>query len=224
MHGLFSEKIEAPLEELNKFLDDHPQEFVILDFQHFYDFHSETHQQLVATIKNLFKSKIFERNIDESNLNSLTLSYAFSSKKQLLIIYRNSAFSPESFVPSYDFPTPWPQATKISDLKKFLDKRLSVRMSHQGFVTQCILTPDARFILSRFYSTLRSKCAQKVDSEMTAWIEEQSPGEFHEGEKPKSNVFLADFVDIRNDHFCKMVVDLNMKLVSPIIEQTGTGC
>lgn len=215
VHGLYSEKIEAPLEELDRFLDDHPREFVILDFQHFYDFNSEAHQLLVSTIKQLFKSKIFERN--DEGLSCLTLSHALENKKQLMIIYRNDAFSPRTFYPSYDFPTPWPQATQISGLKKFLDRRLSARMPHQGFVTQCILTPDARFILPRFYSSLRKKCAQRVDLEMTPWIEEQTPGEFVDGEKPKSNVFLADFVDIRNDNFCKTVVDLNLKLLTLMI-------
>lgn len=213
VHGLFSEKIQAPLEELRKFLDDHPNEFVILDFQHFYDFNFDKHEQLIWTVMILFKSMIFERSIEDSDLRCLTLSRASDSKKQLMIIYRNHAYSPEVFFPSHDFPTPWPQATNIGDLKAFLEKRLNLRHPHQGFVTQCILTPDARFIVPRFYSTLRKKCAKKVDTEMTAWIEEQSPGEFSDEENPKSNVFLADFVDIRNFNFCKTVVDLNMKLL-----------
>lgn len=33
-----------------------------------------------------------------------------------------------------------------------------------------------------------------------------------EGEKPTCNVFLADFIDIKNSDFCKIVVDLNEKI------------
>lgn len=117
----------------------------------------------------------------------------------------------EFFKPN-DFPTPWPNATNIDSLKEYLEKRLLMRMPTQGFVSQCVITPDANFIVPRFYSTLRKKCAKKVDKDMTDWIEQQSPGSFYEGEKPKVNVILFDFVDIHDNKISKIVIDLNMKL------------
>ena len=150
--------------------------------------------------------------MDESNLNQLTLSNAFESNKQIVIIYRNCSFISDEFFRSYDFLTPWPNATKIEVLKEILDKKLSNRSPYQGYVTQCILTPDANFILPRFYSTLRKKCALKVDSQMIDWIKEQSPGNFEEDSQPNSNVFIADFVDLFDNLFTKTIIDLNMKL------------
>lgn len=215
VHALFCEEISEPFRHLNKFLDEHPKEFVILDFQHFYDFQAHHHQQMIQIVMLMFKHKLFERALYESNLNQLTLANAHATGKQTLIIYRNNVYSPNEFFRSYDFPTPWPNATKIEELKEFLDKRLEQRSPDQGFVTQCVLTPDANFIVPRFYSTLRKKCAKKVDSKMTDWIMQQTPGTFKEGAQPRPNVFLADFVDIRHNNFSKIVVDLNMKLDKP---------
>jgi len=212
VHALFCEEITEPFEDLLGFLQKHPKEVVILDFQHFYDFSSQHHIQLISFIMKLFDGKIFVRSLEESNLIHLTLSGAYKYGKQMVVIYRNSTFTSDKFFRSYDFPTPWPNATKIEDLKEILEKRLTTRTPMIGFVQQVLLTPDANFILPRFYSTLRKKCAKKVDSLMTDWIKEQSPGMFKDGDKPLSNVFLADFVDIKNNNFSKTVIDLNMKL------------
>jgi hypothetical protein len=139
------------------------------------------------------------------------LDYAFQNRRQIVVIYRNSLTANEFFKPN-DFPTPWPNATNIESLKDYLEKRMFNRSPYQGFVSQCVLTPDANFIVPRFYSTLRKKCAKKVDKEMTDWINEQSPGSFREGEKPRVNVILTDFVDIHDNNISKIVIDLNMKL------------
>lgn len=212
VHALFCEEITEPFEDLFRFLQEHPKEFVILDFQHFFDFQAHQHQQLISFVMKLFKAKLFHRALDESNLNQLTLSSAYEHGKQIVIVYRNNVFALDEFFRSHDYPTPWPNATKIERLKEILDNRLKHRSPYQGYVTQCILTPDANFILPRFYSTLRKKCAKQVDYQMTDWIREQTPGLFEEGDKPRSNVFLADFVDLRNNNFSRTVIDLNMKL------------
>jgi hypothetical protein len=129
------------------------------------------------------------------------------------VIYRNDSFVPREFFRSRDFPTPWPNVTNTTNLRAFLDQRLEHRSPYQGFVTQCVLTPDTSFILPRFYSSIRKSCAKKVDKKMENWIKNQTPGRFGIGERPTSNVFLADFVDIRDNNFTRIVVDLNMKLL-----------
>lgn len=218
VHGVFCEAINEPFKELCIFLDQHPQEFVILDFQHFYDFDTHHHQELIGCIMKFFSNKLFTRNEDDSNLRQLTLSNAQANGQQIVIIYRNNLNAKNEFFRSYDWPTPWPNATSIANLKDYLEKRLDYRSPDQGFVTQCLLTPDANFILPRFYSSLRKKCAKKVDKQLSEWVKQQTPGKFKDGEKPTANVFLADFVDIRNNNFCKIVVDLNMKLETAIVK------
>lgn len=213
VHGLYCEEISEPFKELNVFLHSHPQEFVILDFQHFYDFNPESHQTLIGFVQSRFGGNLYRRTFSDSCLKQLTLSLAYRTGKQLLIIYRNNICIPDEFFRSFDFPTPWPNTTKIEDLKKILEDRLVNRSQNQGWVTQCILTPDANFIIPRFYSTLRKNCAKKVDKEMLDWIKDQTPGEFGVGDKPKSNIFLADFVDIRDNNFARNVISLNSKIL-----------
>jgi hypothetical protein len=217
---VFCEEINGPFKELCIFHDQHPREFVILDFQHFYDFDTRHHQLLIACIMKFFNNKLFTRNADDSNLRQLTLSNAYDNGQQLIIIYRNDSNAKNDFFRSYDWPTPWPNATKIASLKEYLEKRLEYRSPDQGFVTQCLLTPDVNFILPRFYSSLRKTCAKKVDKQLSDWVKQQTPGQFKDGDKPTANVFLADFVDIRNNNFCKNVVDLNMKLEASNMRQT----
>lgn len=214
VHGVFCEEITEPLINLLNFLQEHPREFVILDFQHFYAFEELHHQKLIAILLKLFKDKLCEPDDDgpDSNLNRITLSNSCSNGKQLVIIYRNGTIDSKEFFRSWNFPTPWPETTKIIELKDFLDRRLGQRQPTQGFVSQLLLTPDAKYIIPRFYSTLRKTCAYKVDSQMLDWLREQTPGVFKTGEKPTVNVIVADFVDIQDDNFCKIVVDLNMKL------------
>lgn len=62
--------------------------------------------------------------------------------------------------------------------------------------------------------SLRRACADKVRKGLFAWIKTQKPGKFERGEKPTSNVFIADFIDLKDNDFCKIVVGLNEQLLA----------
>lgn len=213
VHGVYCIDITQPLEELVKFLATHPKELVILDFQHFYDFSREQHRELCKYLNVLFGSKIYERFAADEKFSTFTLAEAFATAKQLIIIYRETRFIDIKFFYSYQWPNPWPQKTKTSDLLRALDEKLQQRRPDQGYCTQVLLTPTVEFILPRFYSTLRKKCAKKVDKKCRAWVEQQEPGIFKDSEKRRSNVFLIDFVDLEDSSFPKIIIDLNMKLM-----------
>lgn len=213
VHGLFCEEITEPLKEMLEFLLKNPSEFVIIDFQHFYDFETIHHEKLIQLFMQSFEKLIYGRDAAEANLSQLTLNGARALNKQMLVIYRNGQNIPPQFYPSNDYPTPWPNSTSVRELQEYLDKRLMLRTPETGFISQCVLTPDVKYILPRFYSSLRQTCAKKVNKKMLGWIKEQQPGKFGKGEKPTSNVFLADFIDIRDSNFSKIVIDLNMKIV-----------
>ncbi len=65
----------------------------------------------------------------------------------------------------------------------------------------------------RFFMSLRRACAEKVRKGLFDWITTLAPGKFEEGQKPTSNVFIADFIDLNDNEFCKIVVNLNEKLL-----------
>lgn len=212
VHGLYCEEVVEPFKEFLNFLEEHPREFVILDFQHFYNFTPEHHEQLIDCILNFFGRKIVRRGSGDSDLSQVSLSSAFEHGQQIIVVYRNSPTTSGVFFCPCDFPTPWPDSTNINDLKKYLEQRIQYRSCMQGFITQCVITPDANYIVPRFYSSLRRSCARKVESGMSDWIKNQKPGVFRDGEEPTVNILLADFTDILDSNFTRNVIDLNMKL------------
>uniref|UniRef100_A0A182IYF0 Phosphatidylinositol-specific phospholipase C X domain-containing protein n=1 Tax=Anopheles atroparvus TaxID=41427 RepID=A0A182IYF0_ANOAO len=211
VHGLFCEEIMEPLEQLKDFLRTHPKEFVVLDCQHFYQFNPTDHCVLSAELNRIFDRKIYSRNVCQ--LKECTLESATSSGKQVLIVYRSDACVNERFWLSQDWPTPWPNEINVKKLRQYLDESLAQRRPDTGYVSQCVLTPSVRYIVPRFMSSLRATCAKTVDRQLLEWVKGQVPGTFAGDEKPRPNVFLADFVDIADNQFCKVVIGLNKKLL-----------
>lgn len=212
VHAVYCDEVMYPLEEMLDFLIEHPREFVILDCQHFYNFEPQHHHKFIQLLMKLFNTRIYERFIFEGDFPFLTLSNALNLQKQLIVIYRNQNID-KAFFQSYQFQNPWPNVTDIRKLEEFLDHRLKLRSPFQGYCGQLVLTPNSSFIIQRFYSSLRNKCAKKVDKECKEYLEAQRPGIFKENDTPRCNVFIADFVDLYDNFFPKTVVDLNMKLL-----------
>lgn len=146
VHGLYCEEIRKPLEEMASYLDEHPQEFIVLDCQHFYNFADGDYNRLEKIFRQVFQSKFFTRSAGD--LKDLTLSRANGLKKQLIIVYRYPQV-PSDFWSSDDWPTPWPNQIKIEKLKSYLDSSLRYRSPSTGYVTQCVLTPPVDFIVPR---------------------------------------------------------------------------
>lgn len=112
------------------------------------------------------------------------------------------------------WPTPWPDQISCRRLQDYLDAALQERPDGAGYVTQCVLTPPVHFILTRFYSSLRRSCAEKVRSKLMDWIRAQRPGKYRAGaEAARVNVFIADFVELNGMEFSRAVVGLNAKLL-----------
>ena len=54
IHGLFGDEIIAILSDINAFLDEHPGEIVILDFQHIFEFQTDDHKYMVSELISKF--------------------------------------------------------------------------------------------------------------------------------------------------------------------------
>ncbi|XP_017494293.1 PREDICTED: PI-PLC X domain-containing protein 3 [Rhagoletis zephyria] len=209
-HGLFAMEAFEPLEEVKQFLISNKEEVCILDFQHFYDMDDAHHIKFQSQLLQLFDNLFFARS--DGSLVDFTLNKCGVLGRQVLLIYRRCpVVLPNEFWPSNYWPTPWPNVTSVKKLEKYLRNALLSRNPSQGFVSQCILTPSGKYIALRFFSSLR-KTAKKVDKKLQPWIEEQTPGPFREHEAPTTNVFMADFVNLKDGKFCNMVIELNYKL------------
>ncbi|CAD7078878.1 unnamed protein product [Hermetia illucens] len=208
VHGLFSTPMESEMREIKTFLDQHPGELVILDFQHFYEISCDDHDIIHTFLTNLFGDKILTMN--DGPLTELTLDKAYKLRKQLLIVYR-SAYNSIYYWPGAYFPTPWPNTAKLKVLKEFLVKSLQNRSMDYGWITQCVLTPDSKYIVLRPRSNLELT-AKKVWNYLDDWIKAQTPGSLDNGSTECVNILIADFVNIKNSSFISTVVDLNNKI------------
>lgn len=209
-HGLFAMEVFEPLLQLRQYLDSHPEEVVILDLQHFYAMTVSQHQQLHAELLQFFDQRLYANT--DGTLQECTLTGCAELQRQVVLIYRRCPISlPPQFWHSFAWPTPWPNTASVKKLKSFLTDSLLSRQPQQGYVSQCLITPTGRYIALRIFFSLKGT-AKRVDKKLKGWILEQMPGPFFDGQRPRPNVFLADFVNLKDGQFCDWVVQLNSKL------------
>lgn len=195
---------------MQEYLNKNPNEVVILDCQHFYNFEEKDYLNLQEYLLNIFEGKIWGP--PNGDLRSCSLNRMHSAGKQVLVIYRYRGKINRQFWMSFQWPTPWPNTINTTKLKEFLDDALTKRPADVGYVSQCVLTPTTSYIVPRFLSSLRRTCAASVNTNLSKWIAQQNPGPYADGDQPRCNVFLADFVELDGSNFCKLVVGLNSKI------------
>ncbi|CAH0720406.1 unnamed protein product, partial [Brenthis ino] len=210
-HGVYAGEIYQPLQQIKQFVDSHPYEVVILDFQHFYGFTQDDHQRLMRYVINLFGPLLVPR---QSDLDGITLKRLHRLGQQVIVVYRHQAvYATGDFWQPQMMPSPWPRQDNISGLLNFL--KTVKRHPGTGFVHQAVLTPTPAFILFRWVSNLRDKCAKPVKNEIYPKLEEFSPGRPMNRDGPGAvNVIIADFVDLDDALFPKIIIQLNYKLLT----------
>lgn len=200
VHALYGDPVMKELVNIKEFLVTHTKEILVLDFQHFYNFSEADHNQLSSVLKLLFHNMIcpYYYPIEKLNLDTMR-----ANNWQVIIIYRHS--QDDIFWPSSYWPTPWPQTTSYKKLIEFLECGLKKRKQNAGYVTQCLFTPDVKFIMRNFYLNLQS-CCRPLNIEIPKWINNQKSGYKH-----GVNVIIADFINSNGFNFCDIVVYLNYK-------------
>ncbi|XP_021192368.2 PI-PLC X domain-containing protein 3 [Helicoverpa armigera] len=212
-HGLYGDEISTALGQVKEFVDTHPGEVVILDCQHFYGFTREDHMRLRRYLLDLYGPRLVPRQID---LHAITLNSLNRLKMQVIIVYRNETVNTTGeFWQPQMMPSPWPQQDTITGLVSFLENIR--RHPSTGFVHQAVLTPTPIFIVLRWISSLRERCAVPVIKEVLPKLADFTPGPPAPAHKPgvraPVNVVIADFVDMDNAIFPRTIIDLNMKLL-----------
>ncbi|XP_057664806.1 PI-PLC X domain-containing protein 3-like [Diorhabda carinulata] len=201
VHTLYSVPIQTCLDEINSFLDLHPKEVVIMDFQHFFGFDETLHKKFMQDISTTFGSKILPY---DGKMNNITLDSMAQNKYQVIIIYRIDG---TTFWPSACFPNPWPNTVSIPTLIQSLNDNLKKRQKDIAFISQCVLTPDAKFILEHVLSSLEEECAKKLENYRSKWIEAQVAGECG------LNIIIADFIDLSDCKYVRDVINVNQSLL-----------
>jgi len=91
-----------------------------------------------------------------------------------------------------------------------LEYGLKQRKPNIGYVTQCLFTPDVKYILRYFYLNLQ-KCCCPLNIVLPKWINNQRAGYDH-----GVNVIIADFIDMKGFNFSEIVIQLNYKYLNII--------
>lgn len=199
IHGLFSYKLESILEDINKFLESHPKEVILLDFNHFYDMTEFQHKQCMSMILEYLGYKMCPL----LDMDSITLDTLWDSNLQTVVFYHSPLVKENhQFWPGRLIPSPWPNVCDSSNMVDFLEKKYQQGRNKGSFyVTQGILTPDTKFILKHVTGSLKSTMCEKAAAPFVTWLKTKTAGQ------NGINVCLMDFVEF--DEYIPCVIGLN---------------
>ncbi|KAH3872539.1 PI-PLC X domain-containing protein 2-like [Dreissena polymorpha] len=198
-HSLYGMTVEDGIKEILDFLKEHPKEIAILDFNHIFDMTEERHSEFINKLIEICGSKMCMY----VGIESLTLSMLWENNVQVIIIYHYDKVESESgnlWPGKKCIRAPWAQTANIPRLLEFLSASLNNRDPGLFHVSQCVLTPDAGFLLGHLMGSLKNDLAKKVIPETVNWLKET---------RRKLNIVMADYVELNN--FVKEVVMFNFK-------------
>src|SRR5690606_4690544 len=81
VHGMYGANISDIINEIAAFTSAHPQEIVLLDFNHFYQMTDTSHAQLYQKLKTAFGSSMVLRN----NCLSSTVKELWAAKQNVVV-------------------------------------------------------------------------------------------------------------------------------------------
>ena len=88
LHALFGDPIGPILSDIDAFLEAHPKEVVILDFQHVFEFKCNDHEALVDKLFKTFGDKLCPIREDVSQLSIEQMAH---TNKRVIVIYPSMA-------------------------------------------------------------------------------------------------------------------------------------
>ncbi|MBX9977284.1 MAG: hypothetical protein K2X98_03445 [Alphaproteobacteria bacterium] len=215
-HGLYGSELSKVLRDIKTFLDNHPKEIIILDFNHLYNMVSpkvgDKNANLIDLIKATFRDKMAPSKVGPS----VTLGDLWDNKWQVIVLYYNdkggamkeSSWSKKDPLlwPSSAIRSPWPNKDKIDDLKKSLDSIMNRDRGNCFFVLQGILTPSPMTIVKSFTPFYRGIKSLKdnaliVKKLMPTWLSNWK------NEHKKLNIVMMDFLEDNN--MISSIINLN---------------
>jgi len=189
LHGLYGPKISDLLSEINEFLNTHPDEVVIIDFNRYFDFYADTHNRLVNNIITTFQGKLYP----PTNGVTSSLQDIRSAGKQVLLIYANQQYSNPDFWPSSVLNTTYGNTSEIPDLISYLDQVLMSTNPNTFNIYQGILTPDTATIAGNLCGSLETTLSRDANNAIKPWLDNvNSVG------NTSVNIFTLDFVELGN--------------------------
>ncbi|CAM4968825.1 unnamed protein product [Rotaria socialis] len=207
-HGLLGNLVSDGLEEINRYLNKHPKEIILLDFNHFYDFNDQCgHDQLIHLVHETFGKKLCTT---ARTITACTLNYLWNNQQQVILLYEKHADQCTAYMNRIGHffqicQSPWPNTPRIDELFLFLDELVSKSQPITCVnVIQGQITPDGGSIQSSPFSSLHA-IAKETNRRLIEWLS-------HRKRDPSLidgiNVVICDFAD---PLFTDTVIMLNYK-------------
>jgi hypothetical protein len=199
LHSLYGMSVETGLNEIKSFMEQHPREIILLDFNHFYEMDAHNHEILIDLITEKFRAKL----CPHLDMDSVTLEMMWESGLQVIVLYQNQVVKDNMmFWPSVSIIAPWANTTGAHDLITFLEQSYKANRSPSQFhVVQGILTPGAGTIMAHLNSSLHNVFADKVAPRVVMWLKDKCAG------LQGINICFIDFVEKAD--FIPTVLSLN---------------
>jgi hypothetical protein len=206
VHGLYGPTIDSCLCSLDKFLDSHPEEIVLLDFNHFYDMDSSAHHRLVDSLLHRFSSRM----CPVMDMSCLTLRTLWDTGLQLVVFYHDHDSVEQHFQlwPGSIIPAFWHNKQTVDQLVEAVDAMRCKRPPTDFYVSQGVLTPDTWYIASHVGQNLRSNICDGTLQPFVDWLRRQTIG-CH-----GVNIVTMDFVELTQ--FIPTVVALNYQQAASV--------
>jgi len=202
-HALYGQKIQHDLEDISHFITNHPEEILLLDFNHLYGFETEEKfTQLIDIITSFFPDKVLsETNSEKINVESMSISEILARNKQI-VLFSKQLFSRKF---SHIFPTKslksyWPNKNRKSAVNQFNLETMQSKNESQMSVIQCIMTPRLENVISPLKRSLY-RYERDLMRDLPTWLDRTR----NEGLKP--NIIITDFIG--ENSFVSKVISYN---------------
>ncbi|OTF82733.1 Variant-surface-glycoprotein phospholipase C-like protein [Euroglyphus maynei] len=202
-HNFYGPSLLIILFQIKYFIENYPSEAIIIDIQHVYNVDSDCKfNRLVDIFRTIFSDQMFLHSKTGETTRMPSLNEMINNRRPIMIIYRGVYHSndelPEFFWPKATIYSPWPDTRCPSLLEKFIDKLISTTTIDPDrlFVMQTVLTPNNRFVVRNFWSSLR-RLSEPIGKIIMNLFK------FDDYEKMNNiNIVMYDYIDRRtNDKF-----------------------
>ncbi|KAL5110711.1 PI-PLC X domain-containing protein 2 [Taenia crassiceps] len=193
VHGQFAKEVSTELLSIRSFLQEHPKEVVLLDFNHLYSFSNPDSVSLLEnTIVKVFSSMLVPRSERIPSLNDL-----WGGAFQVICFLHAQTESPVMWT-CEKISSPWPNTVNVDNLIAFLNSHPPIDLD-SFHVTQGVLTPTSDYVLSNMNSALTALAAS-AGQRVIEWLT---------GEAGRRNVVMIDFAVQMFPQFARTVISMN---------------
>ncbi|XP_063683239.1 PI-PLC X domain-containing protein 2-like [Bolinopsis microptera] len=215
VHGFEAGELLVELESVAEFVENHPEEIVILDMNHIYKCADCNICSMLVKVEEMFGDKLCPPPPQDASVQ--TYGEMIQSGKRVIIALTEE---PEMFTSTYKHSevkcqfdwvwsseshvvSPWADTTDVSYLKDFLEITMSRERAPDSLhVAQTILTPKTGDTLHGIYKSPRNlkQMADLLTPHLPAWFEDFQ-------KRLKLNIAIVDFL---TPSLINLLVNLNL--------------